>query len=138
MPEISGPGKGVKSEHGEEHDGGGGEEHAQMHHNGDGTFHVEVHGEHSDHPDMGHALMHVAHHFKPEGKHFHAHHDGMSVHSHGISEGEHDGPHDHADAAEASDHMMNYLDEGGAQSGGEGDQEYDRGDEEHSLSGWNG
>lgn len=86
-----------------------GEKMSSMHDHGDGSFHTMKDGAREEHPDMGHALMAMASHHKPEGKHFHAHHDGMSVHSHGSAAGEHDGPNEHASTDEAADHMKNYL-----------------------------
>lgn len=89
-------------------------EHSELHDNGDGSFKTVKGGAEEQHPDMGHALMAMAAHHKPEGKHVHAHHDGMSVHSHGIHSGEHDGPNEHATGDEAGQHMGNYLSDDGS------------------------
>lgn len=91
-------------------------EHSELHDNGDGSFKTVKGGAEEQHPDMGHALMAIAAHHKPEGKHVHAHHDGMSVHSHGIHGGEHDGPNEHASGDEAGQHMGNYLSDEGSDS----------------------
>jgi|ERR1700743_359501 len=91
-------------------------EHSELHDNGDGSYKTVKGGAEEQHPDMGHALMAIAAHHKPEGKHVHAHHDGHSVHSHGISGGMHDGPNEHATGDEAGQHMGNYLSDEGSGS----------------------
>jgi hypothetical protein len=49
-----------------------------------------------------------------EGKHFHMHHDGLSVHTHGQHEdGTHDGPHEHPDMASAQQHMSSFMGDDG-------------------------
>jgi hypothetical protein len=99
-----------------------------LHDHGDGTFHSEGHdGQHMEHPDIGHALMHMAHAHAPEGKHHHVHHDGMMMHSHGVNEaGEHEGTHDHENIDELKQSMGKFLDEEskeGTEKGGEYDEE---------------
>lgn len=89
-------------------------EHSELHDNGDGSFKTVKGGAEEEHPDLGHALMGLAGHHKPEGKHVHAHHDGASVHTHGISEGMHDGPNEHGSTEEATEHMGNYLSDEGS------------------------
>lgn len=112
-----------------------GEKSSTMTEKSDGMFHVEHQGETSEHPDMGHALMAMAAHHKPEGKHVHAHHDGMSVHSHGIHGGEHDGPNEHASGEEAGQHMGSYLSDGDEQSS----SDYPSGEQDHEgLQGFSG
>lgn len=104
-----------------------GGEHSELHDNGDGSFKTVKGGEEEQHPDMGHALMAMAAHHKPEGKHVHAHHDGMSVHSHGIHGGEHDGPNEHSSGEEAGQHMGSYLsdDEQSSQDDPSGEQDHE-------------
>lgn len=84
-----------------------------LHHNGDGTYKTKHEdGTENDHPHLGHALMHMAHHHEPDGKHVHVHHDGMSMTSHGIHEtGEHDGPHDHENIEELKSHLGKFFNE---------------------------
>lgn len=110
----------------------GGSDHSELHDHGDGTFHTVKGGQQEEHPDMGHALMGLAGHHKPEGKHVHAHHDGMSVHSHGISGGVHDGPNEHGSAEEATQHMGNYLSEG------ENSEQPEQAQDHEGLSGFGG
>lgn len=87
-----------------------------------------------EHGHLGAALMHVAHHHEPEGKHMHMHHDGYSIKSHGVHEsGEHDGPHEHGSAEEAGAHAASFMGDGmGEDSGNE-----EVGNEPtHSMSGF--
>ncbi len=119
----------VKGEEGEE----GGGDALSLHSNGDGTYHTEGGGGQEEHPTLGHALMHMAHHNEPEGKHMHIHHDGLSVKSHGIHEsGEHDGPHEHDDLEGAKDHMDQMMGDGGDEDGDEDEEEMPLG---HGLHG---
>ena len=63
-----------------------------------------------EHGHLGAALMHVANHHEPGGKHLHMHHDGMGVTSHGVREGgEHDGPNEHGSPEEAGQHAASFL-----------------------------
>lgn len=126
----------AKPEEGKPEEGHG--EHSELHPHEDGIqFKTIKGGAEENHPDLGHALMALAGHHKPEGKHVHAHHDGMSVHTHGIADGQHDGPHEHGTPEEATDHMGSYLSDGS-----EGDNEHESGDEEdqdhEGLSGFGG
>jgi hypothetical protein len=93
--------------------------HTTLHDHGDGTFHTEYSdGAEEQHPDIGHAVTHMAHLHAPEGKHHHVHHDGMMMHSHGVDEkGEHDGTHDHANMDELRDSMDKFLNEEAAEKG---------------------
>lgn len=64
-------------------------EHVEIHPHGDGTFHTIHKGEQVEHETHGHALMHAAKVHAGEGEsHFHAHHDGMSMHTHSMKGGE--------------------------------------------------
>ena len=103
-----------------------------MYSHGDGTYHTERGGEQMEHPTLGHALIHMAHHNEPESKHMHISHDGLSVKSHGISEsGEHDGPHEHDGTDGAKEHMDSLF-------GGEGDEDQDDGEESEMPNGLRG
>ncbi len=90
---------------GEEHEGSG--EHVEIHPHGDGTFHTMHQGEKVEHETHGHALIHAAKVHAEEGhKHFHAHHDGMEMHTHSVKAGEEpehregeEGAHEHLDEA---------------------------------------
>lgn len=87
----------------------------ELHDHGDGSFSTRMHGEGeaTKHPTHMHAVAHLAHHVTGGDKHHIAHHDGMSVHTHGIHEsGEHDGPHEHGSANEASQHMEAFMGDG--------------------------
>jgi hypothetical protein len=89
-----------------------------------------------EHGHLGAALMHVANHHEPGGKHLHMHHDGMGITSHGVHEGgEHDGPHEHSSPEEAGQHAASFLAD---QSVGGGD-EMTGGQQQapqHSMSGF--
>lgn len=92
--------------------------HSELHDNGDGSFKTVKGGAEEEHPTLGHALMSMAGHHAPSGKHVHGHHDGGSVHSHGHSGGMTEGPNEHGSAEEAGQHMGNYLaDDSGENSG---------------------
>jgi hypothetical protein len=107
--------------------------HTTLHDHGDGTFHTEGHdGSREEHPHIGHALVHMgAKH--SEGVHMHVHHDGMGMtsHHHMGGGGQPEGPHEHASADEAADHMKMVMGEG--EQDGEGGR--DQYDEEPQMSG---
>lgn len=84
-------------------------EHSELHDNKDGSFKTVKGGQEEEHPTLGHALMAMAGHHAPEGKHVHAHSHGGSVHSHGHSGGMTEGPNEHGSGEEAGQHMGNYL-----------------------------
>lgn len=91
-----------------------------------------------EHGHLGAALMHVANHHEPGGKHLHVHHDGMGITSHGIHEsGKHDGPHEHGSPEEAGQHAASFLADqavggGDEMVGGQGGQQAPQ----HSMSGF--
>ena len=87
-----------------------------------------------EHGHLGAALMHVASHHEPGGKHLHMHHDGYSIKSHGVHEGgEHDGPHEHGSAEEAGAHAASFMGDGMGEDSGNAEV----GDEPtHSMSGF--
>jgi hypothetical protein len=88
----------------------------ELHDHGDGTFHSVSGGETMDHPDGHHALAHVAHKMMGGGAHFHAHHDGLGMHSHSISEG---GEHSETKEHESPEEMHSAMD-AAMGGGGEG------------------
>jgi hypothetical protein len=110
-----------------------GSEHSELHDHGDGTYHtVTPDGNETQHPHMGHALMHLAaHHGGGEGKHMHVHQDGMGNHtSHHVGEdGKVQGPHDHDNLEALKAHMSKFLDEEEQEGGGD----YGKGGSDDSL-----
>lgn len=101
-------------------------DHSELHDKGDGSFKTVKGGAEEDHPTLGHALMAMAGHHAPEGKHVHAHSHGGSVHSHGHSGGMTEGPNEHGSAEEAGQHMGNYLSENDGN-----EQEHPSGESDH-------
>ncbi len=97
---------------GEEHAEGG--DHVEIHSHGDGTFHTVHKGEEVQHETHGHALMHAAKMHAEEGhKHFHAHHDGATMHTHAMHEGgepEHQ-EHDPENLESLKDHFNQFIGE---------------------------
>lgn len=86
------------------HEGGG--EHSELHDHGDGSFHTVTGGEQTEHPAIGHALMHLAAHHDGGAKHLHVKSDGMEHTSHEAGEdGQVQGPHDHQDAEALKAHV---------------------------------
>lgn len=97
-----------------ESDGMEGGSHTTLHDHGDGTFHTEGHdGEHTEHPHIGHALMHMAAKHGGGGKHMHVHSDGMGTHTthHTGEDGQVEGPHDHENMEALKQHMDQFLGE---------------------------
>ena len=84
MPSDHGAKEGPMDDH--EQDGDG--EHTELHDHGDGSFHTMMHGERTEHPHIGHALMHMAHAHMPDHEHEHHMSDGMEKTVHKVS---HDG-----------------------------------------------
>lgn len=93
----------------------------------DGSLTSKMHGgAEEQHPDHMHALTHMAHAMTGGDKHHMAHHDGMSVHSHGIHEdGNHQETQQHASSEEAGEGLNQFM--GGAEEreggGQQGEQE---------------
>jgi hypothetical protein len=80
-------------------------------HHADGTHTMEHDGETSEHPDHLHMMAHLGHNLTGE-KHHVAHHDGMSITTHGVHEsGEHEGPQQHNSAEEAKESFGKFMDE---------------------------
>lgn len=101
----------------------GGGEHMQVHDHGDGSFHtVSKEGEQTEHPTVGHMLMHVAHSSAPEHGHTHVMHNAEGGHTshHVMQDGEIQGPHEHPDMESLAEHMRGMTGEGG---GGNNPQE---------------
>jgi hypothetical protein len=121
MHADKGMGKGapkVESEHESAMDGeheDGGEGHMQVHDHGDGSFHtMSKDGEQTEHPHIGHMLMHIAAHHAPDAKHIHHMHDGMEHVTHHVAEdGNVEGPHSHPDIEAAKEHMGQVMGDGG-------------------------
>ncbi len=124
MPSIlQGGGKPMESApadqrlHQPEQGGGGGEMRSTLVSGGDGSHRIEHEdGNVTEHPHIGHALMSMAGKHS-EGKHYHAHSDGMGgdrvVHTseHG---GEAEGPHDQG--------IDEFFNEDGGEESGENDE----------------
>ncbi len=87
----------------EAHGDGGGHGSTTLHDHGDGTFHTEGQdGERTEHPHIGHALVHMgARH--AGGAHHHSHDggDGRIVSHSSRDGGEADGPREHGSPEEA-------------------------------------
>lgn len=97
-------------------------DHSELHPHGDGTYHSVSGGEQTEHPTLGHALMHMAAKHEPEGDHMHLHHDGMGgVKSSHVKAGGEVEEQDHDGAESAGQHVASAM-------GGEGGPEPD-GDE---------
>jgi hypothetical protein len=115
-----------------ETEGDGG--HTTLHDHGDGTFHTETHdGQRTEHPHIGHALMHMhgLHSDGAKGMHVHQeHHGGFTTHHHGGSGGGVEGGHDHANLEALKGHMDKFLGEeeqegqGGIEGEGAGEGAY--------------
>jgi hypothetical protein len=91
----------------------GGKASTTLHDHGDGSYHTEgSDGEKVEHPDIGHALMHMAGKHS-DGEHMHAHkgEDG-SLTSHQVGEDKQvQGPHNHENIEALKDHMGKFLNE---------------------------
>ena len=113
----------------------GGGDHSELHANGDGSYKTVHGGKEEQHPDIGHAITHLAHAHEG-GKHSHAHHDGMMMHSHGIDEnGQHRETEMHDTPEETGQAVAGDM--GGESQGGE-EQEMSQGPEHGGLSGFQG
>lgn len=98
-------------------------------HNADGTHTSEHGGETTDHPDHLHMLAHIGHQVTGGDKHHVTHHDGMSMHSHGISEdGEHSETKDSGSPEEAGQDCANCMADGEDEGG-----EHPDGEEAHQM-----
>ena len=88
-----------------------------LHAHGDGTFHtVNSEGRRTEHPQIGHALMHLAKMHSP-GDHHHAVGDEDGFTSHQVEEGgKVQGPHDHKNLGQLKKSMSQFFDEEGQES----------------------
>lgn len=100
--------------------------HTEVHNHGDGTFHTVHDGQEEHHESIGHMHAHLSKlHGAPGEKHFHAHHDGMSHHSHAVETGgepehkEHD-PQNIEDAKNALGQFFNEEEKEGDWGGKDG------------------
>ena len=106
----------------------------ELHDHGDGSFHTVHQGEQVDHETLGHALIHMAKTHAEDGHtHFHAHHDGMTHHSHSAKSGGESESREHDDLDGAHQHMDEAMEETPTEHEGEGDPEG-----EHEGSGLEG
>jgi len=94
-------------------------EHTQLHPHGDGTYHTVISGEKTDHPHIGHALVHMGAHHEP-GKHHHVHQgeDGAITSHHAGEDGQVQGPHNHENIEALKENMGKFLDEEESEYGG--------------------
>lgn len=92
--------------------------HTELHDHGDGTFHsVTSDGRHTEHPHIGHAVVHIAKHHEADGAHSHVHHhDGGHTSHHAKEGGEITGPHEHDDLEGVKQSMEEAT--GGGESSG--------------------
>lgn len=90
-----------------------GEGHHELHAHGDGTYHtIAPDGERTEHPHLGHALMHMAKHHEPGAKHMHVMSDGLEHTTHHVEGGgEVQGPHDHENIEAVKEHLGKFFDE---------------------------
>ena len=111
---------------------GGGEQRSTLVSRGDGSHSIEHEdGTQTDHPHIGHALMHLAGKHS-DGKHHHAHSDGMGgpVTTHKSEHGgEPEGPNEHENAESAAEEMKEMM------SGEETDQNDEAGTMAHKGCG---
>jgi hypothetical protein len=102
--------------HNPEHDKNTGETGDRIiHDHGDGTYHSTdgEGGDHTEHPHIGHLLMHIAAKHS-DGMHHHTHNDGMSEEhtSHQVAHGgEVEGPHDHENLESVKHGMDQFFNE---------------------------
>jgi hypothetical protein len=79
---------------------------SELHDHGDGTFHTMAGGMKTEHPHIGHALMHLAGHHSFNTQHMHIMHDGEShVTHHTMGGGAVEGPHQHPDVESLKNHV---------------------------------
>lgn len=112
---------------------GGGVAHSHLVSHGDGTHHIEHEdGSQTEHPHIGHALMHLASKHS-EGMHHHTHSDGMggghtvhtAAHGEGPAHSEEHGPHEHENLESVKNGMDQFFgeEEQEGEGGGERDGE---------------
>lgn len=105
--------------HHPEHDMDTGETRSTMVSHGDGSHHIEHEdGSTTEHPHIGHALMHLASKHS-DGMHHHAHSDGMggghtvhtAAHGEGPEHSEEHGPHEHENLESVKHGMDRFFNE---------------------------
>lgn len=99
-----------------------------IHDHNDGTFHTVKDGVETQHPHIGHMLMHIAHTHEP-GSHMHVMHHGgeMTTTHHVHPDGNIQGEHDHQNLEALRDHMDKFLGEEEMEgTGGHGQEEGDQ------------
>lgn len=93
----------------------GGGNSSTLHDNGDGSYKTESGGETTEHPSIGHALVHIASKHGGDGKHMHIHSDGMGSHTtHHGEGGSVEGPHEHGDTEGLKEHVGSVMGDGQA------------------------
>lgn len=110
----SGMGSAAADMHHPEHDMDTGETRSTLVSHSDGSHHIEHEdGSTTDHPHIGHALMHMAGKHS-DGMHHHTHHDGMGGNfttHHAAHGGEPEGPHDHENLESVKDGLNQFFGE---------------------------
>lgn len=106
--------------------GGGEEKQHTITEHGDGHFSSHMHGgEPMEHPDHLHMLAHVGHHVTGGDKHHMTHHDGMSMHSHGIHEDDtHEETQEHGSPEEAGEGLKQFM--GGDEAEGQPEESHEQ------------
>lgn len=117
------------------HEGGESKGHSELHDHGDGTFHtVTADGKQTEHPHIGHAIIHLAKYHESDGAHSHVHHhDGGHTSHHAKEGGEITGPYESDDLDGVKDSMAEATGEDGGYEHGSGSgKEYANKGESHS------
>lgn len=113
------PSHAAADEHMPEHTGNTGETRSHLVSRGDGSHSIEHEdGSVTEHPHIGHALMHLAAKHS-EGMHHHTHSDGMggghtvhtAAHGEGPGHSEEHGPHDHENLESVKSGMDQFFNE---------------------------
>ena len=84
----------------------------ELHDHGNGSYHTVHAGKTTQHPHLGHALMHIAKMHEPEADHVHAMGDDEGFTVHGVQAGgKVSGPHNPANIKALKASMGKFLDE---------------------------
>ena len=117
----------------------GGESSTTLHDHGDGTFHTESHdGERTEHPSIGHALVHLAAKHAEGGKHMHIHgHESGGGHTshHAHEDGHVNGPHETESTDDLKEHVGESMGGEDASAAPDDAGGYDASESDRSLSG---
>ena len=82
----------------------------EVHNHGDGTFHTVHQGEQTEHESIGHMHAHLSKIHGEDGhSHFHAHHDGMTHHSHSAKSGEEPEHREHESEEGVHEHLSEAM-----------------------------